>query len=69
MNVETYLKNNIKPEVLQKAIEFKKSLEYKSILKYSNSEKYKAAKMQLKIRDRIVHKDILSKIEYLQVKK
>ena len=66
MSIEDYLKQNIKPEILQQATEFQKSSKFKSIQAYSKSEKYQAAKMELKTRDKVIHKSTLSDIQRLQ---
>lgn len=66
MNLEDYLKQNIKPDILQKATEFKNSSNYQAIKTYTSSDKYQAAKISLKNRDKIVHKTILADIEKLQ---
>tara|TARA_B100001063_G_scaffold164726_1_gene153653 strand:+ start:405 stop:665 length:261 start_codon:yes stop_codon:yes gene_type:complete len=52
INFLDYLKQNIKPDILQKANEFKNSSNYKAIKSYSLSDKYQSAKMQLKLRDK-----------------
>lgn len=66
MSLEDYLKQNIKAEVLQKTSEFKSSSTYKAIVDYSLSKKYQTAKMQLKLRDKNVHRTTLSDIQRLQ---
>jgi hypothetical protein len=66
MSLEDYLKQNIKAEVLQKTNEFKSSSTYKAIVDYSSSKKYQTAKMQLKLRDKNVHRTTLSDIQRLQ---
>ena len=66
MSLEDYLKQNIKAEVLQKTNEFKSSSTYKAIIDYSLSTKYQTAKMQLKLRDKNVHRTTLSDIQRLQ---
>jgi hypothetical protein len=68
MNLEDYLKQNIKPEILQQAIEFKNSSNYQAIKTYASSDKYQAAKISLKDRDKTVHKTTLADIERLQNK-
>ena len=66
MNLEDYLKQNIKPDILQKANEFKNSSNYKAIKSYSLSDKYQSAKMQLKLRDKNIHQHTLADIQRLQ---
>ena len=66
MNLEDYLKQNIKPDILQKANEFKNSSNYKAIKSYSLSNKYQSAKMQLKLRDKNIHQHTLADIQRLQ---
>ena len=66
MSLEDYLKQNIKPDILQKANEFKNSSNYKAIKTYSLSDKYQSAKMQLKLRDKNIHQDTLTDIQRLQ---
>lgn len=66
MSLEDYLKQNIKPEVLQKAMEFINSSDYQATKIYVSSKEYQSAKMQLKLRDKDVHKTILSDIKKLQ---
>jgi len=66
MSLEEYLQQNIKPDILKKATEFKTSLAYKSIQTYTTSGKYKQAKIQLKLRDSNIHKNTLADIERLQ---
>lgn len=66
MSLEDYLVQNIKAEVLQKTNDFKNSSNYNSIKEYSSSKKYQTAKMQLKLRDKDVHKTTLSDIDRLQ---
>ena len=43
MSLEDYLKQNIKPEILQKASEFKNSSNYQTIKIYTSSDKYQYA--------------------------
>ena len=66
MSLEDYLVQNIKEEVLQKTNDFKNSSNYNTIKEYSSSKKYQTAKMQLKLRDKDVHKTTLSDIDRLQ---
>ena len=66
MSIEDYLKQNIKPEVLEKVSEFQRSSKFKSIQVYSKSPKFQSAKMQLKTRDKAIHKTTLSDIQRLQ---
>lgn len=66
MSLEDYLKQNIKPDILQKANEFKNSSNYKAIKTYSLSDKYQSAKMQLKLRDKNIHQHTLADIQRLQ---
>ena len=66
MSLEDYLKQNIKPDILQKANEFKNSSNYKAIKTYLSSDKYQSAKMQLKLRDKNIHQHTLSDIQRLQ---
>ena len=66
MSLEDYLKQNIKPDILQKANEFKNSSNYKAIKSYSLSDKYQSAKMQLKQRDKNIHQHTLADIQRLQ---
>lgn len=66
MSLEDYLKQNIKPEVLQKAIDFKNSANYKAIKTYSLSDKYQTARMELKKRDKNIHQYTLADIQRLQ---
>ena len=66
MSLEDYLKQNIKPEVLQKASEFKNSSNYKAIKTFTLSDKYQTARMQLKLRDKNVHNSTLADIQRLQ---
>lgn len=68
MNLEDYLKQNIKPDILKKVSEFKNSSNYQAIKTYTASDKYLAAKISLKNRDRSVHKTTLADIERLQNK-
>lgn len=68
MNLEDYLKQNIKPDVLQKAYEFKNSSSYQAIKTYVSSDEYQAAKISLKDRDKNIHETILADIERLQNK-
>lgn len=66
MSLEDYLQQNIKPDILKQATEFKTSSAYRSIKSYTTSVKYKQAKIQLKLRDSDVHKTTLSDITRLQ---
>jgi hypothetical protein len=66
MSLEDYLKQNIKPDILQKANEFKNSSNYKAFKTYSLSDKYQSAKMQLKLRDKNIHQHTLADIQRLQ---
>ncbi len=66
MSLEDYLKQNIKPEVLEEVSEFQNSSKYKQMQTYSKSEKYQSARMQLKLRDKDIHKNTLSEIQKLQ---
>ena len=68
MSLEDYLKQNIKPDILQKATEFKNSSNYQAIKTYTSSHKYQAAKTSLKNRDKSVHKTTIADIERLQNK-
>lgn len=68
MSLEDYLKENIKPEVLEEASEFQNSSKYRVIQTYSKSAKYQSARMQLKLRDKDIHKSTLSDIQKLQDK-
>ena len=66
MSLEEYLQQNIKPDILKKATEFKTSSAYKSIEAYTTSGKYNQAKIQLKLRDSSIHKSTLADIKRLQ---
>ena len=66
MSLEEYLQQNIKPDTLKRATEFKTSLAYKSIQAYTTSGKYKQARIQLKLRDSSIHKSTLADIKRLQ---
>lgn len=66
MSLEEYLQQNIQPDTLKRATEFKTSLAYKSIQTFTTSGKYKQAKNQLKLRDSSIHKSTLSDIKRLQ---
>ena len=68
MSLEDYLKQNIKPEILHKASEFKNSSNYQTIKIYTSSDKYQSAKISLKNRDKSIHKTALADIERLQNK-
>lgn len=65
-SVEEYIKQNIDPDILAQAEEFKNSEAYKRIEAHTSSAKYQEAKKQLLERDEIVHKTILSDIQKLQ---
>lgn len=66
MSLEEYLQQNIKPEILKKATEFKTSPAYEAIQTYTTSGRYKQAKVQLKLRDSSIHKSTLADIKRLQ---
>lgn len=66
MSLEDYLEKNIKADVLKKANEFKDSSSYKAIKDYTSSRKYKSARLQVKLRDKNIHKNTLSDITRLQ---
>lgn len=68
MSLEDYLKQNIKPEVLEEVYEFQNSSKYKQMQTYSKSKKYQTARTQLKLRDKDIHKNTLSDIQKLQDK-
>ncbi|MGM0520412.1 MAG: hypothetical protein ACQERD_12325 [Campylobacterota bacterium] len=68
MSLEDYLKQNIKPDVLQKAKKFKNTSNYQTIKTYVSSDEYQAAKISLKERDKNIHETILVDIEKLQNK-
>ena len=45
MSLEDYSKENIKPEVLQKAMEFRNSSSYKAIKTFTLSDKHQITRM------------------------
>ena len=68
MKLEDYLEENIKADVLKKANEFIDSYRYQVIKTYTSSSKYQTARMQLKLRDKNIHKNTLTDIQKLQDK-
>jgi hypothetical protein len=66
MSVEEYLEQNISPEILQKANEFKMSSSYKAIKEHSLSNKYQTARTELKLRYKNIHENTLADIQRLQ---
>lgn len=66
MSLDEYLQQNIKADVLQRVDAFKHSADFKLIRTYASTKKYKSAKMQLKLRDKAIHKTTLDDIRKLQ---
>lgn len=68
MSLEDYLKQNIKPDILQKATEFKNSSNYQAIKTYTSSHKYQAAKTSLKIEIKVYIKRHLQILKDYKIK-
>jgi hypothetical protein len=66
MSVEEYLKQNISPDILQKANEFKMSSDYKRIQEHSLSDKFQSDKSELILRYKYIHQNTLADIQRLQ---
>lgn len=66
MSLDDYLKQNIKADVLQKVDEFRHSSDFEVIKTFTSTSKYQSAKMQLKQRDKEIHKSTLDDIQKLQ---
>lgn len=66
MSVEEYLEQNISPEILQKANEFKMSSSYKLIKEHSLSDKYQTVRTKLKLGYKNIHENTLADIQRLQ---
>jgi len=66
MSVEEYLKQNISPDILQKANEFKMSSDYKKIQNHSLSDKFQSERTEIKLRYKSIHQDTLADIKRLQ---
>ena len=65
MTYKEYLAKN--EDIVKKASEFKKTIMYKQIQDFIKTPQYKQALLYLQKIDNEVHKDILKKIEFLQI--
>ena len=65
MTYKEYLAKN--KDIIKKANEFKQSIMYQQIQDFIETPQYKQALSYLQNIDNEVHKDILKKIEFLQI--
>lgn len=64
--MEEFLQKNIKLDILKEIADFQHSSSYKAIKDFTATVKYQTARIQLKLRDKHIHKHTLADIQRLQ---